>query len=181
MQTSYSKRRLLFFVFIFVQIFVLFFCLLVFKKGGEKEEPVSLHHGGSPNWPALGRPHIYGPAGRPTSPHRTHLGPTWEPGALQSSCPPPPCPSSHTCVEENWPRGKRGDWLAPCSLCRHRVTSRTVLFQLVSFRPDNRRSEPRKLKQRKNQDSRRAKIWSGWGKKKLNKKGNRKEEYPKQR
>ena len=52
----------------------------------------------------------------------------------------------------------------PAFFFGHRVRSRTVLFQLVLFRPGNRKFEPRKLKQRKNQDSRRAKIWSGWEK-----------------
>lgn len=45
------------------------------------------------------------------------------------------------------------------------------------FRPGNRKSEPRKLKQRKNQDSRRAKIWSGWEKNLI--KEERKEKIPK--
>lgn len=193
MQTSYSKRRLFFFsvIFIFDQYLHFFFCCccsFVSRERGEREGPVSLHHSGTPNWPT--------PPLQDQSESQKRL----KTGSHRD--PEPFCPAALPARRGHrltlaWRRtglgGKRGDWLAPCFLCGHRVRSRTVLFRLVSFRPANRRSEPRKLKQRKKSRQQKGKNleWVGKKEKQKNKKekqknnsikGNGKEKkiYPKQ-
>lgn len=152
--------------------------------------PVRLQYSGTLNWSTPGMPDmwlrqptwtLHSPAVRATK-FKDELSPSWlwtadrsrnqqwvQHSPLGASAPCLPSPPTtgvipHLCGGELATEEREDTGWPPAFFFGHRVRSRTVLFQLVSFRPGNRKSEPRKLKHRKNQDSRRAKIWSGWEK-----------------
>lgn len=196
MQTSYSKTVAFFFFCFNISIFCFYFIFLKKERGREGRRQLAFktvehqsgQHQACPICGHVGQPTltIHSPAVRATN-FKDQLSPSQllmagrsrnqlcvysmaHSGLLPPCLPFPPTMGiiSHLCGGELASEGREDTGWPPAFFFGHRVRSQTVLFQLVLFRPGNRKSEPRKLKQRKNQDSRRAKIWSGQEKKNQN-------------